>query len=136
MANIPLTQIDDIVLVANASGVTGIHTGPHNLSDNAFVEIIGISTDTHANLSGNFQINLKEVVTGLAMTMGTSTATGLTTSILITDWIPDVVKDYKFKINDIVKIDSEQLKIVNFDVKVQPITPPIAEIGPEVKRVL
>tara|TARA_B100001113_G_scaffold48198_1_gene34702 strand:+ start:13 stop:8304 length:8292 start_codon:yes stop_codon:yes gene_type:complete len=112
-----ITQIDDIVLVANASGVTGIHTGPHNLSDNAFVEIIGISTDTHANLSGNFQINLKEVVTGLAMTMGTSTATGLTTSVLITDWIPDVVKDYKFKINDIVKIDSEQLKIVNFDVK-------------------
>ena len=49
--------------------------------------------------------------------MGTSAATGLTTSVLINDWLPDVIKDYKFKVNDIVQIESEQLKIYNFDVK-------------------
>ena len=115
-----ITTIDDIVLVADASGVTGIHTGPHNLVDNSFVEIIGISTDTHANLSVNTQINLKEVSTGLAVTMGATTNTGLTTSVLITDWIPDYIrvsKDFRFKVNDLVQIDSEQLKILNFDIK-------------------
>ena len=47
----------------------------------------------------------------------TSAATGLTTSVLINDWLPDVISDYKFKVNDIVLIESEQLKIYNFDVK-------------------
>ena len=49
--------------------------------------------------------------------MASVNITGLTTSVLITDWIPDIIKDYKFQINDIVQIDSEQLKIINFDVK-------------------
>ena len=113
-----ITQIDDIVLVANASGVTGIHTGPISVSDNSFVEIIGISTTTHSNLAvRNTQINLKEASTGLGVSMANVNNTGLTTSVLITDWIPDVIKGYKFKINDTLQIDSEQLKIINFDVK-------------------
>jgi len=113
-----ITEIEDIVLVANASGVTGIHTGPINIPDNSFVEIIGISTTTHSNLAArNVQINLKQVSTGLGISMASVNNTGLTTSVLITDWIPDVIKGYKFKINDTVQIDDEQLKIINFDVK-------------------
>ena len=45
-----ITTIDDIVLVSDGDTVTGIHTGPHGLPDNVNVEIIGISTTTHANL--------------------------------------------------------------------------------------
>ena len=51
------------------------------------------------------------------MTMGTVVKTGLTTSVLITEWLPDVMKSYKFKLNDIVQIGNEQLKIINFDIK-------------------
>jgi len=113
-----ITEIEDIVLVANGQQVTGIHTGPHGVADNSFVEILGISTTTHANLAArNTKIRLKERTTGLGVSMGSVNVTGLTTSVLITDWIPDVIKDYKFQINDIVQIDSEQLKIINFDVK-------------------
>ena len=112
-----ITSLDDIVLISNGDTVTGIHTGPHGLPDNVNVEIIGISTATHANLVTQSKINVKVVSTGIAMTMGTSAATGLTTSVLINDWLPDVIKDYKFKVNDIVQIESEQLKIYNFDVK-------------------
>ena len=113
-----ITEIEDIVLVANASGVIGIHTGPIGVPDNSFVEIIGISTDTHSNLSvRNVQINLKQVSTGLGVSMASVNNTGLTTSVIITDWIPDVIKGYKFKINDTLQIDNEQLKIINFDAK-------------------
>ena len=113
-----ITEIEDIVLVANASGVIGIHTSPITIDDNSFVEIIGISTDTHSNLAArNVQINLKQVSTGLGVSMASVNVTGLSTSVLITDWVPDVLTGYKFKINDIVQIDNEQLKIVNFDVK-------------------
>ncbi len=113
-----ITEIEDIVLVANGGIVTGIHTGPHSVEDNSFVEILGISTTTHSNLAErDVKINLKQAKTGLAVTMANINVSGLTTSVIITDWIPDVINDYKFKINDIVQIDSEQLKIINFDVK-------------------
>jgi hypothetical protein len=113
-----ITELENIVLVANGQQVTGIHTGPHGVADNSFVEILGISTTTHSNLAArNTKIKLKERSTGLGVSMASVNTTGLTTSVLITDWIPDVIKDYKFQINDIVQIDSEQLKIINFDVK-------------------
>ena len=111
-----ITTISDVVLVANGPVVTGIHTGPHGIPDGANVEILGVGT-TWKGLLATPKINLKEVSSGLGMSMSTSALTGLTTSVLINDWIPDVTASGKFKINDIVKIDSEQLKIYNFDVK-------------------
>ena len=112
-----ITTIDDIILVSKGGSVTGILTAPHSLPDNVNVEIIGISTTTHKNLATQSNIDVKVVSSGIAMTMGTSAATGLTTSVLINDWLPDVISDYKFKVNDIVLLESEQLKIYNFDVK-------------------
>ena len=113
-----ITELEDVVLVAQGSQVTGIHTGPISVADRSFVEIIGISTNTHSNLATrNVKINVKTTQTGLGMTMGTVVKTGLTTSVLITEWLPDVMKSYKFKLNDIVQIGNEQLKIINFDIK-------------------
>ena len=112
-----ITTIPDVVLVSNGNVVTAIHTESHGLANNQFVEIIGINTDTHSNLTANKRISLKDVSSGLGMSMSTSAATGLTTSVLINEWMPDIVAENKFKINDIVQINSEQLKIVNFDIK-------------------
>ena len=112
-----ITSIPNVVLVSNGNVVTAINTEPHGLSNNSFVEIIGISTDTHSNLTANKRISLKNVSTGLGISMASVTNTGLTTSVIITEWMPDITARNKFKINDIVQIDSEQLKIVNFDVK-------------------
>ena len=96
--------------------MTGIYTGPHGLSDNTAIEVLGISTTTHSNLSANKRITIKSASTGLGVSMAASTL-GLTTSVLITEWLPDVLSEYKFKVNDFVQIDSEQLKIYNFDIK-------------------
>ena len=113
-----ITELEDVVLIANRTNVTGIHTGPIGISDNSFIEITGISTDTPPSLSTrNIKISVKETTTGLGITMASVNVSGLTTTVTITDWIPDVITGYKFKINDIVKIDDEQLKIINFDVR-------------------
>ena len=112
-----ITTLENVVLVSNSSVVTAIHTGPHGFSPNSAVEVIGISTTTHSNLTSRGMIGLKDVSAGLGMTMGTSAATGMTTSVLIDDWVPDIVKKSKFKVNDIVQIEGEQLKIYNFDIK-------------------
>ena len=111
-----ITTIPDVVLLSNGNVVTAIHTGPHGISNNSFVEIIGISTTTHSNLSANKRISIKDVSTGLGVSMG-AIATGLTTSVIINEWMPDITAKNKFNINDIVQIGSEQLKILNFDVK-------------------
>ena len=56
-----ITELEDIVLVSNGQQVTGIHTGPHGVADNSFIEILGISTITHSNLTArNTKIKLKE----------------------------------------------------------------------------
>ena len=111
-----ITTFEDVVLISNGNTVTGIHTGPHGISNNSAIEVIGISTTTHSNLAANKKISLASASTGLGISMAASTL-GLTTSVLITEWIPDILRQYKFKVNDIVQIDSEQLKIYNFDVK-------------------
>ena len=113
-----ITELEDVVLIANRTNITGIHTGPIGISDNSFIELIGISTNTPPNLSTkNIKINVEETTTGLGVSMANVNVSGLTTTVTITDWIPDVITGYKFKINDIVKIDNEQLKIINFDVR-------------------
>ena len=115
-----ITEIQDITLVTRGNKVIGIHTGPLNILDNSFVEISGISSNTFSDLAvSNKKIRVKTTQTGLGMTMGRvegASSTGMTTSIIINDWVPDVIKGYKFKVNDIVKINNEQLKIINFDV--------------------
>ncbi len=111
-----ITTISDVVLVANGPVVTAIHTGPHSIPDGSYVEILGVGT-TWTGLQATPRINLKEVSSGLGMSMTTAALSGLTTSVLINDWIPDVTATGKYKVNDIVKIDNEQLKIYNFDVK-------------------
>ena len=101
-------------LVVKNNLVTGITTFPHSIPDRAVVEILGISSTTHSALATKAQINVPEVSSGIGMTMNTF---GLTTSVILNEWLPDVLSDYKFRINDIVGIGSEQLKIVNFDVQ-------------------
>ena len=113
-----ITELEDVVLVARGSKITGIHTGPLDIADKSFVQVTGISTTTHSNLAvRNTRIKIKTTRSGLAVTMANTTVSGMTTSVLITDWVPNVITDSKFKVNDIVQIDNEQLKIVNFDIK-------------------
>ena len=108
-----ITVVDNVTLVVEGQTVTGIATFPHLLPDKANVEILGLSTTTHWPLKTQTKIEVKEVSTGLGQTMTTAALSGLTTSVQITDWMTSGI--YKFRVNDYVKIDDEELKIFNFD---------------------
>ena len=109
-----VTTYPNTTLLVKNQTVTGITTFPHGIPNKANVEIIGISTDTHRALEARTKIDVPSVRSGIGMTMKTF---GLSTSVILNEWLPDVIKSYKFRVNDIVTIGSEQLKIVNFDVK-------------------
>ena len=55
-----ITTKENVVLVSNGNVVTAINSEPHGLANNISVEIIGISTDTHSNLTANKTISLKD----------------------------------------------------------------------------
>ena len=108
-----ITTFNNVVLTVTGNGrVTGFTTTPHGISNQSFVKITGISTDTHTGLQAITRLSSREVRTGLGITMN---AVGATTSIILSDYLPDVTKDKKFEIDDILLIDSEQLKIFGFD---------------------
>ena len=108
-----ITTFNDVVLTTEGGGrVTGFTTTPHGISNQSFVKISGISTDTHTGLQAITRIQSRDVRTGLGITMD---AVGATTSILLSEYLPDVVKAKKFEIDDIVLINSEQLKIFGYD---------------------
>ena len=109
-----VTTYPNTTFVINNQSVTGITTFPHGIPDRAHVEIIGISTSTHVALEAKAQIDVPQVRSGIGMTM---TTFGLSTSVVLNEWLPEIVSSYKFRLNDIVTLGSEQLKIVNFDVK-------------------
>ena len=109
-----ITTFEDVVLTTSGDAtVTGFTTTPHGISNNSWVKISGISTNTHTGLEAITRLRSRVVKTGLGVTMD---ALGVTTSILLSEYLPDVTKAKKFEIDDIVLIDAEQLKIYNFDV--------------------
>ena len=107
-----ITTFNDVVLTTSAGKVIGFTTTPHGISNQSYVKISGISTDTHTGLEAITKLSSRDVRTGLGITMD---AVGATTSILLSEYLPDVTRDNKFQIDDIVLINSEQLKIYGFD---------------------
>ena len=102
-------NIDERVeLFAQGTTVTGIvTTGLHDYPDGIPLKISGISSSIYSDLEGTFNINVDRVTSGL----GTSLlATGLTTSIRL---IEDVSK---FQTDDVLRVDSEQMRVLGVDV--------------------
>ena len=102
-------NIDERVeLFAEGSTVTGIvTTGLHEYPDGIPLKISGISSSIYSGLEGTFNIKVDRVTSGL----GTSLlATGLTTSIRL---IEDVSK---FQTDDVLRVDSEQMRVLGVDV--------------------
>ena len=108
-----ITTFNDVVLTSDGGGrVIGFTTTPHGISNQSYVKISGISTDTHTGLEAITKLSSRDVRSGLGITMD---AVGATTSILLSEYLPDVTRNNKFQIDDIVLINSEQLKIYGFD---------------------
>ena len=102
------TVIDNITFSVLKDTVTGVSTIPHGLSAGDIVEISGISSTNYKNIEGVRNIGVSTVVSGLSETMPNS---GITTFVRFFD----ATINRKFNIDDVVKIDSEQLLVIDHD---------------------
>ena len=103
-----IVDFEDVVFSSLSNVVTGITTIPHGLVNNTFARILGISTTTHSALESTPKLKIESVRSSLTEPM---LSIGLTTSVSFSD----TFTSRKFGINDIIRIDDEQLKIFGFD---------------------
>ena len=97
-----ITTFNDVVLTSDGGGrVIGFTTTPHGISNQSYVKISGISTDTHTGLEAITKLSSRDVRSGLGITMD---AVGATTSILLSEYLPDVTRNNKFQIDDILSL--------------------------------
>ena len=102
------TEVDNLKFSILDNKVTGVSTVPHGLSDGDIVEISGISSITYKNIEGVRTIGVSTLTSSLSEALGN---TGITTFVTFSD--PTINR--KFKINDVVQINSEQLLVIDYD---------------------
>ena len=101
-----INELLDVELIPMGKKVLGITTIPHGLNDGYY---INVTNTNFPDLEGRFQIDLEYVSSFLLEEM---LPTGLTTSVSTSD---DVHK--KFRVDDILQIDSEKFKVLDLDLK-------------------
>jgi len=99
------TDYNDVKLSTSSNVVTGITTLPHGLPNNTFGRILNA---TNTGLNATPRIKVESVRSSLTEAM---LSIGLTTEVSFNDGFDS----NKFGIDDIIKIDDEQLKIYGYD---------------------
>ena len=92
--------------------VTGFNTQPHDYMDGDLVEITGISSSLYQNVEGFRTIGVNTVTSNLSVAIAATTTTGINTFIKMHD---STISD-KFEVEDIIKVDTEEMLITSKDV--------------------
>ena len=102
---------DNLIFTFLDKKVTAFSTLPHNFIDGDIIEISGISSSAYKFAEGLKSINVPTKVASLSVAIGNTVTTGINTFISISD--PTTSRN--FSADDIIKINSEQLLILNID---------------------
>ena len=102
---------DNLIFTFLDKKVTAFSTLPHNFIDGDIIEISGISSSLYKFAEGLKSINVPTKVASLSVAIGNTVTTGINTFISISD--PTTSRN--FSADDIIKINSEQLLILNID---------------------
>ena len=105
------TVVDNLNFSILNNKVTGVSTVPHGLSGGDIVEISGISSTNYKNIEGVRTIGISTLVATLSEALADAATTGITTFVTFSER----TINRKFKINDVVKIQSEQFLIIDYD---------------------
>jgi hypothetical protein len=114
LATTSITINDAQLNLKNSQGDIEVTTDlPHNLLDNDFIFLSGISTlnETYSKLEGSHKISVNSKKFNLITGIGTSGVTGLVTFINLNGNIASL------QINDILGIGTEQVRVLNVDVE-------------------
>jgi len=104
-------SISGVEFISNPQGIIGFATSPHNLSiPSNNVIITGLNTST-SNLNGNNVVGVRSETFLLSVGVGTTGSTGIVTYFSVFGPLdfPNIRE------NDVLKIDSEKLKVLNID---------------------
>jgi len=101
--------IPDVTLTYENGSVVGIATTTHNIKDQSFIRISGVSTSTFSDLEGFVQVNVPLQQTFLSQGIQDEPTTGIVTSIQVKDSI------LNFEVDSLIKIESETLKVIGLD---------------------
>ena len=104
------TIVNNLKFSVSSDKITGLSTIPHGLLDQDVVQISGISSTKYKNLEGVRIIGVSTVTSSISTSLPTSN-TGISTFLTFSD----STTSRKFKVNDIVKIGTEQLLIIGHD---------------------
>ena len=105
-------RLPDTTFIYSPGQITGITTVPHGFLTGTDVNIRNVSGTEHDVIQGMHRITVPRVISGIASAiedLGGGGNSGLTTSIRLVDDVN------KFKVNDIIRIDHEELKIFGID---------------------
>ena len=105
------TIVDNLKFSIIDGKVTGVSTIPHGLFDGDIVEISGISSSNYKNIEGVITIGLSTVTSGLSEAIPNLATTGITTFISFLD----STISRKFKVDDVIEINSEQFLVIDHD---------------------
>ena len=97
-------------LLKNSNKFVAISTEPHNLLNGDLINISGLSI-SNSDLYGSYTIGVTTDIYELNVGMGSTSVTGMTTSIRVTG-------NFSYptlKVNDILSIDDEKVKVLSFD---------------------
>ena len=108
-----VVKIENVVFTYDKSSgdVTGLSSQPHDLVIGDEITVSGLSTDTLRRLDGRHQIGFGTSFLKLSAGIGTTTATGIVTSISVAgDLSPNSVGA-----NDVLGITTERFLVLNID---------------------
>ena len=104
------TTVNNLSFSISDENITGLSTIPHGLLDGDVVEITGISSTKYKNIEGVKIIGVSTVTSSISTSIANSSA-GISTFVTFSD----STISRKFNVNDIVKIGTEELLIIDHD---------------------
>jgi len=120
-----ITALENVSFNVLTTGglVEGVSTTPHSLKNLDFVNISGLSSNAYSNLGGFYQINVPSNKFALAVGLGTTGVTGLTTFL----YFQNSVDSNVLRENDILKINqpgigTEKFLVLNVDTTFKKVT--------------
>ena len=102
-------SLSNITFVSNNNSIIGICTTAHNLKDNYYVNISGISSNTYSSLEGSKKIRVANVETKILQGLQETLVSGIVTSIKVQESISN------FDIDSNIQINTEVLRIIGLD---------------------
>ena len=105
------TENNALTLSVTDGNVTAIGSTPHTYKNGDVIEISGVSTGTYKNIEGFYKIGVSSATSILTTAIGATSVTGIVTALNLFD---SPTKN-KFKVNDIIVIGTERMKIIAID---------------------